>query len=81
MRASSTGGTVAVWEVRRPESDDAPDIVGDGFALFFRVTSTARCYTTNEYLSWLRAAGFADVQAHPVPVAPFQLLATGRVPS
>jgi ubiquinone/menaquinone biosynthesis C-methylase UbiE len=80
-RALSPSGTVAIWEIRRPEPSDPPDIMGDGFALFFRVTSTARCYRTSEYLSWLTAAGFDDVQAHPLPVAPFQLLATGRVPS
>jgi hypothetical protein len=80
-RASSPGGTVAIWEVRRPEPSEPPDIVGDGFALFFRVTSTARCYATSEYLDWLARAGFVDIQAHPMPVAPFQLLATGRVPS
>jgi O-methyltransferase len=78
--ALSPAGTIAIWEVRRPESDDPPDIVGDGYALFFRVTSSARCYTTSEYLDWLAAAGFTDVQAQPMPVAPFQLLATGRVP-
>jgi SAM-dependent methyltransferase len=81
MRSLSADGTVVIWEVRRPEPDDPPDIMGDGFALFFRVTSTARCYSTNEYLDWLTSAGFAEVQAHPLPVAPFQLLATGRAPS
>ena len=80
-RALSPDGTVAIWELRRPEPTDSPDIVGDGFALFFRVTSTARCYATSEYLDWLARAGFAGVQAHPMPVAPFQLLATGRAPS
>jgi cyclopropane fatty-acyl-phospholipid synthase-like methyltransferase len=79
--ALSPGGTVAIWELRRPASDDPPEIVGDGFALFFRVTSTARCYTSREYLDWLKAAQFVDVQAHTLPAAPFQLLATGRVPS
>jgi hypothetical protein len=41
----------------------------------------ARCYTTSEYLDWLDAAGFSEVQIQPLPVAPFQLLATGRAPS
>ena len=79
--ALSPAGTIAIWELRRPERDDPPDIVGDAFALFFRVTSTARCYTTSEYLDWLEAAGFSEVQIQPLPVAPFQLLATGRAPS
>jgi hypothetical protein len=78
--ALNPAGTIAIWEVRRPERDDPPDIVGDAYTLFFRVTSTARCYTTSEYLDWLAAAGFTQVQAQPLPVAPFQLLATGRAP-
>jgi hypothetical protein len=77
-RALCPGGTVVIWEIRRPEADDPPDIMGDGFALFFRVTSTARCYTTGEYSDWLNAAGFEDVQQHRIPVAPFQVLVTGR---
>jgi 2-polyprenyl-3-methyl-5-hydroxy-6-metoxy-1,4-benzoquinol methylase len=79
--ALSPAGTIAIWEVRRPERDDPPDIVGDAFALFFRVTSTARCYTTGEYLDWLEAAGFTAVEAQPLPFAPFQLLATARAPA
>jgi hypothetical protein len=47
-------------------------------ALQFRVTFSARCYPTSEYLNWLTAAGFVDVEAHPLPLAPFQLLVTGR---
>jgi hypothetical protein len=79
--ALSPAGTIAVWEVRRPERDDPPDIVGDAYALFFRVTSSARCYTTSEYLDWLEKAGLSEVQAQPLPVAPFQLLVTGRAPT
>jgi hypothetical protein len=55
--------------------------VGDAYSLFFRVTFAPRCYTASEYLDWLAAAGFTEVQAPPLPVAPFQLLATGRAPS
>jgi predicted O-methyltransferase YrrM len=77
----SPGGTVAIWEIRRPEPDEPPDVVGDGFALLFRVTSTARCYTAGEYSGWLAGAGFVEVQTHPLPVAPFQMLVTGRAPS
>jgi hypothetical protein len=79
--ALSPAGTIAIWDMRRPERDDPPDIVGDAYSLFFRVTCAARCYTTSEYLDWLEAAGFGEVQIQPMPVAPFQLLATGRAPS
>jgi hypothetical protein len=79
--ALTPAGTIAIWDMRRPERDDPPDIVGDAYSLFFRVTSAARCYTTSEYLDWLEAAGFSEVQIQPMPVAPFQLLATGRAPS
>jgi cyclopropane fatty-acyl-phospholipid synthase-like methyltransferase len=80
-RALSPDGTVAIWELRLPEPDEPPEIVGDGFALYFRATSTARCYATSEYTGWLGEAGFDDLQLQPTPFAPFQLLATGRVPS
>jgi len=51
--------------------------VGDGLALFFRITSAAQCYASSDYINWLRSAGFVDIQSHPVP-APAQILITGR---
>ena len=80
-RSLSPGGTVAIWELRLPEPDEPPEIVGDAFALYFRLTSAARCYATSEYLGWLSEAGFCDVRLQRTPFAPFQLLATGRTSS
>jgi hypothetical protein len=77
-RALAADGTVAIWEVRRPAPDTPPELLGDVFALYFRVTSTARCYTEGEYAQWLREAGFADVMVQPTPFAPTQILVTGR---
>jgi ubiquinone/menaquinone biosynthesis C-methylase UbiE len=78
-RAMSAGGTVAIWEVSQPAADDAqPDLIGDAFALFFRLTSTARCYTVGEFTGWLTAAGFTDVQVQPLPVLRSLTLVTGR---
>jgi hypothetical protein len=77
--ALAADGTVAVWEVRRPAPDAPPELFGDAFALYFRVTSTARCYTEEEYTQWLRDAGFDDVTVQPTPFAPTQILVTGRV--
>lgn len=71
------GGTVAIWDFKRPPAGAKPDLVADGLALLFRLTSTTRCYTLDEYLSWLRAAGFADIEEHPTP-SPSQLLVTAR---
>jgi hypothetical protein len=79
--AVTSGATAALWDIRRPEPGDPPDIIGDGYALQFRVTSSARCYATSEYLNWLTAAGFIGVQAHPLPLAPFHVLVTGRTPT
>jgi SAM-dependent methyltransferase len=79
-RALAPGGTVAVWEIRRPAADEPPELFGDAFALFFRVTSTARCYAEAEYTGWLCDAGFVDVTVQPTPLAPAQLLLTGRAP-
>jgi hypothetical protein len=74
-------GTVAIWETRGREPDDPPDILGDGSALYFRLISTANNYPPSEYTSWLEDAGFGDVQLRPVKFTPFQILATGRIPS
>jgi hypothetical protein len=77
--AMSAAGTVAIWEVCQPDADDAqPDLIGDAFALFFRLTSTARCYTVGEFTSWLINAGFTDVQVQPLPVGRSLILLTGR---
>jgi hypothetical protein len=77
-RALAADGTVAIWEIRRPAPDAAPELVGDAFALYFRLTSTARCYTEAEYTQWLRDADFADVTLQPTAFAPNQVLVTGR---
>lgn len=78
-RAISTGGTVAIWEVCQQDADDVqPDLIGDAFALFFRLTSTARCYPASEFTGWLTNAGFTDVQIQALPVGRSLMLITGR---
>jgi predicted O-methyltransferase YrrM len=77
--ALSSGGTVAVWEVRQPDVDERPDLFGDAFALFFRLTSSARCYRTDEFTRWLTEAGFVDVQVQSLPVGRSLVLVTGQV--
>jgi hypothetical protein len=78
-KTMSPAGTVAIWDLCQPDVDDAhPDLIGDAFALFFRLTSTARCYTVGEFTSWLTSAGFTDVQVQPLPVGRSLTLVTGR---
>jgi SAM-dependent methyltransferase len=73
-----TGGTIAIWEFKRPEPDAEPDLIGDGMALLFRISSATPCYTPADYTGWIESAGFANVTIHPIP-APGQILVTGRV--
>jgi hypothetical protein len=76
-QAVAPGGTVAIWEVRRPGPEAPPDLFGDAFALYFRLTSTASCYSEEEYTRWLGEAGLEGVMVQPVP-APNMILITGR---
>jgi hypothetical protein len=79
--AMSQGATVAIWDCRQSEADEVePDLIGDAFSLFFRLTSTARCYTKREFTSWLIDAGFVEVQVQSLPVGRSLILVTGRAP-
>ena len=78
--ALTQGGTIAIWDFKRPEPDAEPDLVGDGLALFFRITSAAQCYTPSDYIGWIETAGFVDVKVHPTPFSPANILVTGLVP-
>lgn len=78
--ALTHGGTVAIWDFKRPEPGAEPELVGDGLALFFRITSAAQCYAPTDYIDWIKSAGFVDVKVHPTPFAPANILVTGLVP-
>ncbi len=76
--ALAPNGTAAIWDFERPGAGAEPELAGDALALFFRITSTAQCYTSLDYAGWLESAGFVDVKAHPAPFAPGHILVTGR---
>ena len=78
--ATNPGATVAIWELCQPGPGEPPELLGDAFALFFRMTSSARCYTTAEFANWLTDAGFVDVQVQPFPIGRSLALVTGRAP-
>ena len=73
----SAQGTVAIWEIEAPERGSKPS-VGDGAALFFRLTSNARCYHGNEYSQWLGRAGFTGVRVLRPALSPGSVLVIGR---
>jgi 2-polyprenyl-3-methyl-5-hydroxy-6-metoxy-1,4-benzoquinol methylase len=76
-QAVNPEGTVAVYDTRQASAaDEGIDMVGDAFALFFRLTSSARCYTVSEYSGWISQAGFANVQVHCFPMG--TTLVTGQ---
>lgn len=76
--ALTPSGTVAIWEGEQPAREAEPDIFGDAFALYFRITSTSRVYTAEEYVRWLSATGYEDVQVSRLPMSPGAVLITGR---
>jgi 2-polyprenyl-3-methyl-5-hydroxy-6-metoxy-1,4-benzoquinol methylase len=75
----TAAGTVAIWEIEAPEKDATPTS-GDGAALFFRLTSNARCYHGSEYERWLQRVGFKEVRASRPALSPGSVLVTGRRP-
>jgi O-methyltransferase domain len=72
-------GTVAIWEIEAPEKDSKPTH-GDGAALYFRLTSNARCYHGSEYSRWLKEIGFRQVRAIRPALSPGSVLVIGRRP-
>jgi 2-polyprenyl-3-methyl-5-hydroxy-6-metoxy-1,4-benzoquinol methylase len=74
----SPGGTVAVWDIDKPGRKDKPELGRDASALYFRLTSTSRCFSTEEYLEWLREAGFKDLRVARPLAAPMHALIHGR---
>lgn len=77
--ALTAQGTVAIWEMETPDRHRKPN-AGDGAALYFRLTSTARCYSAGDYSGWLAAAGFSKVRVHHPLLAPGQILVIARRP-
>ena len=58
--AMKPGGIVSIFEIEPPHEGQAADAGGDGFALYFRITSDSSCFRGADYVSWLSAAGFAS---------------------
>ncbi|HEX4952799.1 MAG TPA: methyltransferase [Thermoanaerobaculia bacterium] len=78
-RAVRPGGTVAVWEIEAPRPGTRPAF-GDGVALFFRLTSTARAHHGEDYAAWLEAAGCRRTKVIRPALSPGNVLVVARVP-
>jgi len=72
----TTAGSVAIWDFETPDPQSKP-AAGDGAALYFRLTSTAYCYSRNEYSRWLREAGFGRIRVKRPAMSPGKILVTG----
>lgn len=79
-RSMAPDGTVAIFEIETPDPDAAPDAIGDGFALYFRISSTSTCFRGEGYASWLREAGFERVRVVRSLRMPSRVLVTARAP-
>jgi len=78
IRATLTGGaTVAIWDLETPDPESDP-AAGDGVALFFRLTSTALCYSGKEYARWLRESGYNSIRVIRPALAPGYVLVVGK---
>lgn len=76
-RAMAPGGTLAIWEIeRRPHAPS--ELARDATALFFRLTSSSRCFSASDYGEWLAAAGLGPARAFRSPLAPLHLLIHAR---
>jgi SAM-dependent methyltransferase len=75
-RALVPGGTIAIFDGEQPRPEDPADLFIDGFTLLFRIMSTSRCWTAEEYTGWLNAAGCADIRVERP--APGYILVGGR---
>jgi hypothetical protein len=73
-------GTVAIFEIETPAPHAAPEAIGDGFALYFRISSSSTCFRGDDYVRWLREAGFCDVRAVRSVRMPSRVLVLGRAP-
>lgn len=75
--ALRAGGTIAIWDFDRPSPGARPELAADASALYFRLTSTSQVVPGDEYLAWLREAGFGGLHLKRSLAAPFQVLASG----
>jgi hypothetical protein len=73
----SEDATLAIWDLEAPDPGSKPS-QGDGAALYFRLTSTARCYSGTQYSEWLRDTGCRRIRVTRPRLRPGYVLVTAR---
>ncbi len=77
-RSLKPGGTVAIWDIEKLAKGKPPELGHDASALYFRLTSTSRCFSASDYREWLTAAGFQSIQVKRSLRAPLHFLIHAR---
>jgi SAM-dependent methyltransferase len=76
--ALADGGTVAVYDLERPEPGERGSQLGTMTGLLFFLTSRARTYAPSEIEGFLRAAGFTRVRTRRDPRVAGSMVVVGR---
>jgi hypothetical protein len=79
-RSLRPGASVGIFDIETPEDAAKADAVGDGFALYFRVTSTSACFRGADYVAWLKAAGFENARVIRSVRMPSRMLVVAEAP-
>ncbi len=72
------GGSVGIFDIEAPETAAPPEAAGDGFALYFRITSTSACFRGRDYEAWLSQAGFRSPRIIRSVKMPSRMLAVAE---
>lgn len=73
-RALREGGSIGIFDIEAPRKGAPPEAGGDAAALFFRITSNSACFSGEDYLEWLREAGFLRPRVVRSVLLPSRLL-------
>ncbi|MBX9765868.1 MAG: methyltransferase [Bdellovibrionales bacterium] len=76
--ALKPGGSVSIFEIETPKDDQKPEVAGDGFALYFKITSTSSCFRGADYVNWLAQAGFSSTKIVRSFKMPSRMLVTAQ---
>lgn len=77
--AMSSGATLCIWEHEARSEDDKPELAADALALYFRVTSSSRCFSARELCDFASAAGYEQPHVVRSVLAPGRVLVYARV--